>query len=104
MKDRKIRMKNRMQIKGVSKYIREHLDELIDNDTDMRLQTLDLIFSGSQRLCGRVSPNLRRAFAKVRPHLGTLSGDVSRRRAPPQLIQPGRLKRAAQDGWQSEMV
>jgi hypothetical protein len=41
MKDRKIR-------KGVSKYIREHLDELIDNDTDMKLQTLDLILSGSK--------------------------------------------------------
>jgi hypothetical protein len=48
MKDRKIRMKNRMQIKAVSKYIRELLDELIDNDTDMRLQTLDLILSGSK--------------------------------------------------------
>ena len=44
MKDRKIRMKNRMQIKGVSKYIREHLDELIDNDTDMRLQRSTLSF------------------------------------------------------------
>jgi hypothetical protein len=43
MKDRKTRMKNRMQIKAVSKYIREHLDELIDNDTNMRLQTLNLI-------------------------------------------------------------
>jgi hypothetical protein len=48
MKDRKIRMKNSGQIKAVSKYIREHLDELIDNDTDLKLQTLDLIFSGSK--------------------------------------------------------
>jgi hypothetical protein len=48
MKDRKIRMKNSLQIKAVSKYIRERLDELIDNDTDMRLRTLDLIFSGSK--------------------------------------------------------
>jgi hypothetical protein len=36
MKDRKIRM---------PKDIRERLDELIDNDMDLKLQTLDYIFS-----------------------------------------------------------
>ena len=41
-------MKNRKTRKAVSKYIREHLDELIDNDTNLKLQTLDLIFSGSK--------------------------------------------------------
>jgi hypothetical protein len=41
MKDRKIR-------KNVSKYIREHLDELIDNDTDLKLQKLAYISSGTK--------------------------------------------------------
>ena len=41
-------MKNRKTRKAVSKYIREHFDELIDNDTNLKLQTLDLIFSGSK--------------------------------------------------------
>jgi hypothetical protein len=48
MKDRKIRMKNSAQIKVVSKDIRERLDELIDNDVDLKLQTLDYIFSGTK--------------------------------------------------------
>jgi hypothetical protein len=48
MKDRKIRMKNSAQIKVVSKDIRERLDELIDNDMDLKLQTLDYIFSGTK--------------------------------------------------------
>ncbi len=41
MKDRKIR-------KGVFKYIREHVDELIDHDSDLRLQELAYIFSGTK--------------------------------------------------------
>jgi hypothetical protein len=41
MKDRKIR-------KGVSKYIREHVDELIDNNADLKLQELAYIFSGTK--------------------------------------------------------
>jgi len=45
MKDRKIRMKNGAQIKVVSKDICERLDELIANDMDLKLQTLDYIFS-----------------------------------------------------------
>jgi hypothetical protein len=48
MKDRKIRMKNSAQIKVVSEDIRERLDELIDNDMDLKLQTLDYIFSGTK--------------------------------------------------------
>lgn len=48
MKDRKIRMKNCAQIKVVSKDIRERLDELIDNDMDLKLQTLHYIFSGTK--------------------------------------------------------
>jgi hypothetical protein len=40
----------------------------------------------NQRLCGRISPVLHPAFARVRPHFGRLAGDVGRRRAPPQLI------------------
>jgi hypothetical protein len=48
MKDRKNRTKNSAQIKVVSKDIRERLDELIDNDMDLRLQTLDYIFSGTK--------------------------------------------------------
>ena len=48
MKDRKIRIKNSAQIKVVSKDIREGLDELIDNDVDLKLQTLDYIFSGTK--------------------------------------------------------
>jgi hypothetical protein len=48
MKDRKIRMKNSAQIKVVSKDIRERLDELIDNDMDLKLQTLVHIFSGTK--------------------------------------------------------
>jgi hypothetical protein len=48
MKDRKIRIKNSAQIKVVSKDIRERLDELIDNDVDLKLQTLDYIFSGTK--------------------------------------------------------
>jgi len=48
MKDRKIRIKNSAQIKVVSKHIRERLDELIDNDMDLKLQTLDYIFSGTK--------------------------------------------------------
>ena len=48
MKDRKIHIKNSAQIKVVSKDIREGLDELIDNDVDLKLQTLDYIFSGTK--------------------------------------------------------
>lgn len=48
MKNRKIRMKNSAQIKVVSKDIRERLDELIDNDMDLKLQTLDYVFSGTK--------------------------------------------------------
>ena len=48
MKDSKIRTKNSAQIKVVSKDIRERLDELIDNDMDLKLQTLDYIFSGTK--------------------------------------------------------
>jgi len=48
MKDRKIRIKNSAQIKVVSKDFRERLDELIDNDVDLKLQTLDYIFSGTK--------------------------------------------------------
>ena len=48
MKDRKIRIKNSAQIKVVSKDIREGLDELIDDDVDLKLQTLDYIFSGTK--------------------------------------------------------
>jgi hypothetical protein len=47
MKDRKIRMKNSAQIKVVSKDIRERL-ELIDEDMDLKLQTLNYIFSGTK--------------------------------------------------------
>jgi hypothetical protein len=47
MKDRKIRMKNSGKIKVVSKDIRERL-ELIDKDMDLKLQTLDYIFSGTK--------------------------------------------------------
>ena len=45
MKDRKIRLKNRAETEIVSKYIRERLDKLIDNDTDLELQQLAHIFS-----------------------------------------------------------
>ncbi len=48
MKDRKIRMKNSAKTQVVSKDIREHLDELIDNDTDLKLQKLAHIFSGTE--------------------------------------------------------
>jgi hypothetical protein len=48
MKDRKIRIKNSAQFKVVSKDIREGLDELVDNDVDLKLQTLDYIFSGTK--------------------------------------------------------
>jgi hypothetical protein len=47
MKDSKIRMKNRAQIKVVSKDIGECL-ELIDKDLNPKLQTLDYIFSGTK--------------------------------------------------------
>jgi hypothetical protein len=47
MKDRKIRMKNSAQIKVVSKDIRERL-ALIDKDMELKLLTLDCIFSGSK--------------------------------------------------------
>jgi hypothetical protein len=47
MKDSKIRTKNRAQIKVVSKDIRERL-ELIDKDLNLKLQTLDYIFSGTK--------------------------------------------------------
>ena len=46
MKDRKIRMKNSAGNKA-PKNIRERL-ELIDNDVDLKLQTLDYIFSGTK--------------------------------------------------------
>jgi hypothetical protein len=47
MKNRKIRMNNRTEMKGVSKEIRECL-EMIDKDTDLKLQTLANIFSATQ--------------------------------------------------------
>jgi hypothetical protein len=47
MKDRKIHMKSSAQIKVVSKDIRERL-ELIDQDMDLKLQTLSYILSGTK--------------------------------------------------------
>ena len=47
MKNRKIRMNNRTEMKGVSREIRECL-EMIDKDTDLKLQTLANIFSATQ--------------------------------------------------------
>ena len=47
MKDRKFRMKNSAQIKGVSRDIRERF-ELIDKDMELKLQTLANIFSGTK--------------------------------------------------------
>ena len=47
MKDRKFRMNNSTETKVVSKDIRERL-ELIDKDTDLKLQTLANIFSGTK--------------------------------------------------------
>ena len=47
MKDRKIRVKNSAQIKVESQDIRERL-ELIDKDMDLKLQTLNYIFSGTK--------------------------------------------------------
>ncbi|MGC1559444.1 MAG: hypothetical protein WA820_06325 [Bradyrhizobium sp.] len=47
MKDRKIRMKNSAETKVMSKDIRERL-ELIDKDMDLKLQTLENIFSGTK--------------------------------------------------------
>jgi hypothetical protein len=47
MKDRKIRMKHSAEIKVLSKDIRERL-ELSDPDMDLKLQTIDSIFSGTK--------------------------------------------------------
>lgn len=47
MKDRKIRVKNGAQIKVESQDIRERL-ELIDKDMQLKLQTLNYIFSGTK--------------------------------------------------------
>ena len=47
MKDSKIRTKNSAQIKIVSKDTRER-HELIDKDMNLKLQTLDYIFSGTK--------------------------------------------------------
>ena len=47
MKDCKIRMKISSQIKVVSREICERL-ELIDKDMDLKLQTLNFIFSGTK--------------------------------------------------------
>ena len=47
MKDCKIRMKISSQIKVVSREIRERL-ELIDEDMELKLQTLSCIFSGTK--------------------------------------------------------
>jgi hypothetical protein len=47
MKDRKIRTHNGAQIKIVSRGIRERL-ELIDQDLELKLQTLNYIFSGTK--------------------------------------------------------
>jgi hypothetical protein len=46
MKDRKFRMNNSMKTKTVSSDVRERL-ELIDKDTDLKLQTLANIFAGT---------------------------------------------------------
>jgi hypothetical protein len=47
MKDRKIRVKNSAKIMVESQDIRERL-ELIDKDMDLKLQTLNYIFSGTK--------------------------------------------------------
>ena len=47
MKDRKIRVKNSAKIMFESQDIRERL-ELIDKDMDLKLQTLNYIFSGTK--------------------------------------------------------
>ena len=47
MKDRKIRMKSKMETKTLTRDVRERLD-LIDKDMDLKLQTLDYIFSGTK--------------------------------------------------------
>jgi hypothetical protein len=47
MKDRKMRMKSKVATKSMSRDIHERLD-LIDKDMDLKLQTLDYIFSDTK--------------------------------------------------------
>jgi hypothetical protein len=47
MKDRKIRMKTKDETKVMTEDIRRRLD-LIDKDLNMKLETLDYIFTGSK--------------------------------------------------------
>ena len=47
MKDRKIRMRSQAETEVMTNDIRERLD-LIDKDLNLRLETLDYIFTGSQ--------------------------------------------------------
>ncbi len=47
MKDQKFRMKNKAHAKAMSQDFRERLDP-IDKEMDLKLQTLDYIFSGTR--------------------------------------------------------
>jgi hypothetical protein len=47
MKDRKFRMKSKDETKVMTSDIRERLD-LIDKDLNMKLETLDYLFTGSK--------------------------------------------------------
>jgi hypothetical protein len=47
MKDRKFRMKSKDETKVMTNDIRERLD-LIDKDLNMKLETLDYLFTGSK--------------------------------------------------------
>jgi hypothetical protein len=47
MKDRKIRLKSKDETKVMNEDIRRRLD-LIDNDLNVKLETLDSIFDGSK--------------------------------------------------------
>lgn len=47
MKDRKIRMKSQAETKVMTREIRERLD-MIDKDLNLKLETLDYIFSGTK--------------------------------------------------------
>jgi hypothetical protein len=47
MKDRKIRMKSKAETKVMTRDIRDRLD-LIDQDLNRKLETLDYIFTGSK--------------------------------------------------------
>ena len=87
MKDRKIRIKSKDETKVMTEDIRRRLD-LIDKDLNMKLETLDYIFTGSKDYPEEFHQLYVQPLYGIRPLSRRFLLPLGRRRSPSQLTFP----------------